>query len=792
MQRQTRDWPLFLMAHSLFALLALAPLLLGTHLFIGIGLGHSYPFFSYQTFEHLLSGAVWMNQLNMNGFPSYLPFGSSTNPTTYLFTTLLPTFTDLHWFVFFHVVAGGVLCSMMLRRLDVSRTAAIVGSCCFMAGSWWLVVTPEFTPLMPILPLIVFVQWQSLKRPIHAAVWGSLLSGYIWLGVNAQVALMLFSAFGVGTLVLAWRERIKGWKAVLRPLIVMVVSMGVGTLIGISKVLPSLVYGELSWRAGGLDVAEAASGGLQPLTVVTYLFPYASFPFLNFGGELLQVFIGAFGFAFLLAGLWMACRKKASPVLRWWVAAYVLVIALAFQHSPLATLLHSIPPFSFFRGAGRWTMMSTFAAAPIVAFAFDALVQNRIEPIRKKLALLFGWLASLCAAGLIVGQLVLMGWTDEIIAFFQRYFAYFHKVLHLGPPLEYYQAFVDRRIHELVSEPLILEPRALFPFLSLIILALALRSSTWKLMQKKPMLLALLTLLTTALSLMWYNNYFPRKDFPKTVATVEFLKTHPGTALGIFSNGTAPILAPGHRFTAADDMQWTMEHLIPNTNLFSDIHVLDYFDNLASRRTSAMAAWVGAQWVPTPSKYNLARDGADITEQTKRLTASQDVLNLQGVRYLVSSFPLPKPFTNVFETKITSANLPVMIYENPNARPFIYIASSIVTMKEDEDAALESVLKKRWPELRSLIECEPNCNSHSNTGEGAVGKIERSPTNIRFVVRNDGPQWLIVTLNRLPGWHVFVDGIETQSFYANGAYFGIPVSDGHHDVELKFSILDLL
>lgn len=787
-----REWWLFLFAHAAFALLSLAPLLFGTSLFIGLGLGHSYPFFSFQTIQHLLAGDVAMNQFNMNGFSSLIPIGFSTNPLTYLFTALLPTFDDIHWFVFTNMVAGGVLCSIMLRRFGISKAGSIVGGSCFMTGCWWLVVTPEFSPLMPVLPLIVFALLKSRTYPTWAALWGSLLSAYIWLGVPTQVSLMLFSAFGVGGLFLAWSARHSGWNAIFKPLIVMAVSMGIGTLLGIIKVLPPVIYGELSWRAGGLDIAEAASGGLQPLTIFTYLFPYASFPFLNFGGELLQVFIGAFGFAFLLIGLRIVFMRNASTMLRWWVAAYVLVIILAFQHSPLATLLHSIPPFSFFRGAGRWTMMSSFAVAPIIGFAFDALMNEEVEKMRKALAVFFGWLAIGCCIALGTGQIVLVFWTDQIIAFFQDYFAYFHKTLHLGPPLAYYTQFVDRRIHELITDPLILSPRALFPFLSLLALAIVLQTRVWRTMKNKTVVMTVLCLLTSALSLMWYNNYFPRKDLPHTIATVEFLKTHPGTALGIFSNGTAPLLAPNHHFTAADDMQWTLEHLVPNSNLFSGISVLDYFDNIASRRHSAMAAWVGAQWVPAPATFSLAGTGATIAEQTKRLIQRKDLLDVQSVRYIVSSFPLPRPFVSVFNTTITSAQLPVMIYENPTARPRVYFADELVTMPEGETEALNTLFHGTWAGRKTLIECEPSCPSITADRSGTVGAQNDRSDRLTITTDTNNPQWLIVTVSRLPGWRVSIDGVETDSFYANGSYFGIPVPAGKHTVGLQFSLFYLM
>ena len=143
-----------------------------------------------------------MNRFNFNGFPSFIPIGFAFNPFTYLFTVLLPPFTDLHWFMFANMVSGGVFCSLFLRRLEISRLGSLVGGTCYITGSWWLVFTADYSPSIVVLPLAALVLLESQIRPVRATVFGSLLCGYAWLGVNTQVSLMIFTAFGAGALVL--------------------------------------------------------------------------------------------------------------------------------------------------------------------------------------------------------------------------------------------------------------------------------------------------------------------------------------------------------------------------------------------------------------------------------------------------------------------------------------------------------------------------------------------------------------------------------------------------------------
>ncbi|MFA6523265.1 MAG: YfhO family protein [Candidatus Peribacteraceae bacterium] len=797
--RRLPDWQVFLGTHTLFVALALVPFLSGACLYSAMGIWHSYPFFELFSFHNLLSGEVFMNRLGMNGFPSFVPVGFSLHPLTYVFNTFLPPFTDLHWFVFTIMAAGGVLCSLLLRRLGISRLGAMVGGACYVTGSWWLTTTLDYAPSMTMLPLIPMVLLQSRTRPVLATFWGALLSGYIWFGVNAQMSLMIFTAFGVGALALAMRESVRGWRAALRPVVVLFLSLAAGTLLGIPKVIPSLVYGSLSWRAGGLSLAEAGAGGLRPLTAVTYLFPYISFPFLNFGCDLLQVYIGAFGFMFLLVGFWIAFSRRSNGAvsglvsLRWWVVAYVVVLAFAFYRSPLVALLHSFPPFSFFRGPGRWTILSSFVAAPIIGMAFDALVQGRVERMRRVFALLFGVVAAFISIAFAVVQLSLQFFSGALITIFQRYFAYFHSSLHLGPPLSYYETFVERRIHEFALSPIFLQPRTFFPFISIVILAVVLQDRVWEKARHRAVLLVTCSLLTSALTLIWFDRPFPRNALPKGNPVEVFLQGHPGTVLDVFSNGTAAELAPGYRFSKGDELVWTFVHHVPNTNLLSGIHMLDYFDNLASRRPSALASWVGAATLPTPSAYQLVAFPGTTADKIREFGRRKDVLDMQGVRYLTSSFSLNgASLRNVFETRVTSANIPLYIYENPAARPSVYFADSVETMAEDESEALERIFHEQWHGRRSLLECEPACSLQTSSGRGEIETVEDRPQFLTLQTQAAEPQWLVVTIPRLPGWEVRIDGEVANSVYANAAFFGIPVPAGSHTVTLRYSVPLLL
>ncbi len=642
MRRRIRDWQLFLAVHAAFVALCMMPLLLRTHLLAG--LEFTYPLFQLYTPRTLLSGTALLNALNLNGFPTFIGVDYySMNPFTYFFTAFLPHFDSLHWFVFANMVAGGVCCSLLLRRLGFSREASVIGGTGYVTGSWLLVVTSQFVALMPVLPLLGFVLLASPKHPVKAGIAGTLLCVFTWWAIFLQIGFMIFAAYAAGGILLAWRLH-SDRKKMLRVLAVLAASMIISTIVVLPKLLILKIYGDLSWRAAGVPGGEATSQGIALFSPVKYLFPYAAFPFLHFGGDVLMLYVGTFGFIFLLAGIIVNLRRRSPAAMRFWIAGYALLFLISVNHSPFAAIIHAFPPFSFFRGAGRWMLLGTFAAAPIIASGCDALLSGSAERLRAGASIIIGASAGALCAGCIVIQSMLALFPRQMILLFQRYFTAFHDSLRLEPPVSYYTAFVERRIGELATHPFFLQPRTLFPLLSLIVLAIALQSKPWRAIRRRQWVLVLCALATSASVLFWYNEYVPRGAFPAKVQTVSFLQTHPGLAIGILSE-QASIAAFKHKLSDKDQTEWNLEHLVPNTNLYNGVAILDYFDNLPSRRSTALASWSGAHWagehwILGSDPYRIAAVPGTLEEKLAAFAKRKDLMNIEGLRYIVSAFPI--------------------------------------------------------------------------------------------------------------------------------------------------------
>ena len=50
----------------------------------------------------------------------------------------------------------------------------------------------------------------------------------------------------------------------------------------------------------------------------------------------------------------------------------------------------------------------------------------------------------------------------------------------------------------------------------------------------------------------------------------------------------------------------------------------------------------------------------------------------------------------------------------------------------------------------------------------------------------DRPGWIVVAETAWPGWRAYIDGRRASTHYANHAFLGIHVSEGHHRVRLVY------
>lgn len=763
-ERVLARWPWLLLAHAVPVFVLLSPVLIGGYAFQEAP-NFSYVQFSSYTIPKLLSGEAFWNPWNFNGSLLFFIDGFGLSPLVHLFASLLPPFHDLHWFTYLHVVLGGFFCSLYLRRLGISAIGAWVGGTTYLAGNWWIVPHTYYVGVLPLLPLLAWNILDAQRYPFRASLLGALLMGYAWYSTIVQMPVYLTVALLAGTVAMMLQARAKGWKAWIQPLLHCTITTVSGALLGLVKILPNLMSAALSFRAGGLPLETSAVEPIPFPALVHYLFPYANAPFLDFGwGKLFGLYLGTFGLVFLLIGMFH--HRKHT---RLWTLAYLLILLIALEHSPLFAFIQGTPPFSYFRGMGRWTLLGNFAAGVICAYGFEALVQEQAERIRRTVARVTSALGLLLLLG-IVGGIVTLLWIAET-----------HSPLF-------------KQIENLAIATL-LNPKSLSPLLALLLVAWALQERTWqRLAIVRSPTLALLSGATTVLVLLPHIPLYHLSELTAPVQMATFLRGKQGLTHTVFAEFEQEELFP-HGLSAMDYLTWEREHLPPNLGVGERVKTLSYHDRIMNRRMARLAAWVGASHVIAPKEDQLLEMKLQRQEKLALLLQRKDILDILGVRYLISAFPLPFPtFEKVFETTATSFRIPIAIYENLAARPLAYFANNVEVMEVDEARAIEKLMSWRWPGRKSLLECNPVslCTFQEVKGKGTVRVIEEQSSRLILKTESNSPQWLIVTVNHLPGWIVTVDSERVMPVTANGSFFGIPIPAGPHTVTFRYSLGELL
>ena len=177
-------------------------------------------------------------------------------------------------------------------------------------------------------------------------------------------------------------------------------------------------------------------------------------------------------------------------------------------------------------------------------------------------------------------------------------------------------------------------------------------------------------------------------------------------------------------------------------------------------------------------------------DQKKDLFQSKiPLLSMMNVKYVVSSLPLDAPFVKRFESDIVGTRIPLYMYENPNALPRIYFATSSAYIPED---LLDSELRNKIDEIRdfgekTLIECDDCAAAVGSSGKVALKSYKAD--DIQLGSENKGDQWLVLSNSYLPGWRAFIDGKETKIYRANYLFQAIKVPAGKREIVFKYKII---
>jgi hypothetical protein len=155
------------------------------------------------------------------------------------------------------------------------------------------------------------------------------------------------------------------------------------------------------------------------------------------------------------------------------------------------------------------------------------------------------------------------------------------------------------------------------------------------------------------------------------------------------------------------------------------------------------------------------------------------------VRWIISHRVFDLPGLDLVGTVPNRSNVELFLYRNRNARPYAYLVYTAVAEKNLEEA-IERMASAGFDPSREVILQDPTdefSGMSSPQGSGEILHASFAPNRWQLEVQTAGLAYLVFNEVFNSGWHVRVDGVETEVLRANGVFSAICVGPGRHVVE---------
>lgn len=385
----------------------------------------------------------------------------------------LPVWFYLPLLLLVHLIAGAWGMWFFLRRLSLSKQAALLGSCSFILGHW---VLQHLTHLNIVLAT-AWLPWQLLvahslsqKQKLASSDVAKLVLvlGTPFLAGQLQVPLMMAV---VTSLYFVYLRR----RFVQSSFFITLVAAGVFLLTS-AQLLPTLELAQYSSRgaSGDFDIARANQHSFPLYHTPTFVFPEFFGHDNTYWGKRLEIEYGVFiGTIPLLLAAWAI--RQAWHQQRFWIVLGGIALLLALGSLSPFRLVGLEPSLWVFSAPARWLLFVAFSLSVLAAFGFDRLLEHKKS---------FQIFSSYCAAILITIVVA----ANLLFFIFPRVLpAALNQAVELLPnhyvskPTEYYQAKVNDLVESIQTSTVSLSRIAtLIPVALLILLPWLLKSKHWR------------------------------------------------------------------------------------------------------------------------------------------------------------------------------------------------------------------------------------------------------------------------------------------------------------------------
>ncbi len=723
--------------------------------------------------------SILWNPLVFSGFPQWISLtGGIFSPFTYMLVRIFPVSIAYGALIFLHVVFAGYWTALLLRRLGVSVVGSVMGGFAFIMNQWLLIPELPLASALPYLPLL-FLALLAIARREKTILYfflGSLAILLMWFSGHWHYVVEILFAAGFFAVYLSFTKA-GNLKERIRPLVLYGAMVLLGTIIGSIQLIPTFTYIGLSARTG-FDHLQAVQGGFLPADGISAFLPHFIVPAVSSAPWIF--YIGALALFFFCYG----CTNKFKSFPGFFTLLALGSLLLSINNSFLFWMLHHLPFMKLLHSANRWIVILAFATSVLAGIGYDRFInaarsEKKYSILYKTFAWITGVLTGTAVALTVSTRLFGSTLLDAIKSFFA---AHFYNGRQL--PIETYYGYLETGFYYLTRSFDLMRGAVLFPLLFLV-LALVLLRMRERLVAKGifPLLVCIFVVLNFELVFAFSGTTTSRamlNSVPETAAML--LKQADVKILPLFlKKGAARFLTDEAAESETARLTFYRSMLAPNINTMYGIPSVEYMDEIASRRMNRLL-----------SVFRELPQDDEVSLQT-----ASKLWSFTGVTHVLSPFPIThSSLKKIFETSILPPyNIPLMIYENPAARPRFYFASPVSHIAEDELKAFE--LLKTMPDSPRgvFVECpreapEIICTDSEMPGfdgEGTITLETKKNTESVLKTTSDEPQLLVFSENNLPGWKAYIDEKEVPLLMVGSVYMGIIVPPGTHEVRFEFS-----
>ncbi len=754
------------------------PLILGLRIIAaGDSIGFDYP--ALRALHPFSLSSLLADPYVGRGYPWLVTYGT-LDPLTHILRLFFDEFRTLAWIGYISYVGGSFFFSLLLVRHGFSRTAAFIGgliyTCSFWAG------LGEYTGAYTLLTFALALLLIDIapRRPVLAALGIAAVTLHQWFATHFNyvvICLLGELIFCVYTCVRSSEASKKRYASLAS----LIVGVGIGTVLSLVKMLPALAYVTLSERGSGLSLAAATADSLSLSSLSALFFPFLHVPFLTQPGDT-GLLYGIAGVALLLVGLF-TYERSMRPVLWGWL----LTCLVALPYSPLYWVLYHLPLMHFLRGPVRFLFLGNACAAVVIAHVFDQWGRNKKSHLRARIVGI-----ALCVIGAIAACLsvVLMSVQffagQTVVVAMQRYFDTHLYKLSSGLPLAHYHAYLAQLWSDTVRSFSLLSPQFLLPLVLLLVTGILLvRRSSWTSRTKLPLVCLLIC---SAVWGLFFHYPYARLSTLQAVREQPFMANVDKSYVMPVMPGLADFLQRENLPPGSDaHMAYQLELLLPDAHALVSVRSIDFYQPMQPRRMGRLLAYIGSDTAVASDQERLSSSKQSLPDRLQTLADRSVLLAALNIRYMVSAWQLPAPFSQRGATSFNG--LPtVYIYEVPGVRSLAYAPEKAVVFAPDENRAVQG-MEKLHDSTLSILECAA-CTFKPAAIRATVVRDEALELRVNTSSQSDG--WLVLSRPRLPGWRTLIDGVPVKTAIANALFVGVPVPAGNHVVSYQLTYGALL